>query len=73
MPEPAHGRICLRVDSKPRMEKKIGPVIPELWALATNPETILPGQCLRTFLLQVRDVLRGKRRVGRKEGTATVL
>lgn len=69
--EPTHRRICLRVDGKPRREKKTGPVIPEFWALATNLETILLGQWLRIFLLQVRDVLWGKRRVGRKECTAT--
>lgn len=56
-------------ESELRMEKRTGSVIPEFWALATNPETILLGQCLRTFLLHVRDVLWGKRRVGRKEGT----
>lgn len=55
--------ICLKVGSKPRTEEKTGPVIPEFWVLATNSETILLGQCLWTFLLQVRDVLWGKRRV----------
>lgn len=63
--------ICLTRDSEPRLEKRTGSVIPEFWALATNPETILLGQCLWTFLLQVRDVLWGKRRVGRKECTVT--
>lgn len=48
-----------------------GSGIPESWALATDPETILLGQCLWTFILQVRDVLWGKRRMGRKECTLT--
>lgn len=65
---------CLRGNSEPRVEKRTtGSVIPEFWALAINPETILLGQCLWTLLLQVRDVLWGKRRVGRKECTETVL
>lgn len=55
----------------PKREKRTGSVIPEFWALATNPETILLGQCLWKFLLQVRDVLWGNRRAGRKECTGT--
>lgn len=58
-------------NSEPRVEKRIGSVIPEFWALPTNPEIIPLGQCLWKFLLQVRDVLWGKRRVGRKECTVT--
>lgn len=33
-------------DSEPRVENRPGSVVPEFWALATNPETILLGQCL---------------------------
>lgn len=61
------GLMCPRRDSEPRVEKRTRSIVPEFWVLATNPETILLGQCLWTFFLHVRDVLWGKRRVGRKE------
>lgn len=65
------GVMCPRRDSEPRVEKRTGSGVLEFWALATNPETILLGQCLWTFFLHVRDVLWGKRRVGRKEWIVT--